>query len=327
MNRFTEFVTGLICAVSGACVLGAALSGCASSPWAERSPASAPMVAQSAPSIPGAKRFVFDRWAGPALPVWYLRPKGTPANAPVVFIMHGVKRDADRYLSEWVATAREHGFVVVVPEFTARAFPGANGYNFGGVFSDGGEERPRSQWSYAAIEPIFDAVRGMEGLRSTQYWLFGHSAGAQFVHRYAMLGLGKRMQGAISANAGSYMFATEDARWPFGVAGVPGGQFDFGEAFSAVLILLLGDADNDPAHPSLPHQPAADLQGAHRFERGQNFYAQARGAAMQARLAFQWACVIAPGVAHENDEMAAFAAAIITDPASLKPGAECSSAR
>lgn len=320
----------IVRALGGLCALGTTLVGCASPSEvtsAERKPAAAPVVAQSEPSIPGAKRFVFDRWAGPALPVWYLRPEGTPASAPIVFVMHGVKRDADRYLSEWVATAREHGFVVVVPEFTSKAFPGANGYNFGGVFGEGDEEQPRSQWSYSAIEPIFDAVRGVEGLTSTKYWLFGHSAGAQFVHRYAMLGMGQRMYGAISANAGSYMFPTEEVRWPFGVAGTPGGHFDFDRAFSSPLVLLLGDADNNPAHPSLPHQPEADSQGPHRFARGQNFYAQARDAATKAKWKLKWACMIAPGVAHENDKMAAFAAAIITSQATLKPGEDCITAR
>jgi poly(3-hydroxybutyrate) depolymerase len=266
---------------------------------------------------------MFDRWSGPALPVWYFRPEGTPASAPIVFVMHGVRRNADQYLGEWVETAREHGFVVVVPEFTSKAFPGAQGYNFGGVFTDSGEEQPRSQWSYAAIEPIFDSVRSIEGLTATRYWLFGHSAGAQFVHRYAMLGMGVRMHGAISANAGSYMFATEDERWPFGVAGAPGGKFDFERAFSSAMVLLLGDADNDPAHPSLPHQPQADRQGPHRFARGQNFYRQAREAAARAEVKFQWSCVVAPGVAHENGKMAAFAAAIIDSKAALEPGAEC----
>ena len=298
--------------VGGLCLLCTTWVACAS-----------PLVAQDAPDIPGAKRFVFDRWAGPALPVWYLRPEGTPATAPVVFVMHGVKRNADQYLGEWAATAREQGLVVVVPEFTSTAFPGAKGYNFGAVFGDDGRERPRPQWSYSAIEPIFDAVRELEALRASTYWLFGHSAGAQFVHRFAMLGMGKQMQGAISANAGSYMFATDDVRWPFGVAGAPGEHFDFERAFAAPLVLLLGNADNDPAHPSLPHQPEADRQGPHRLARGQNFYAQARDTAKKAELNLQWSCGIAPGVAHENGKMAAFAAAIITSQATLEPGADC----
>lgn len=286
----------------------------------------AALVAAPAPAeanIPGARRFVFDQWAGAAVPVWYYRPEGTPATAPIVFVMHGVKRNADQYLREWVDSAKDNGFVVVVPEFTAKAFPRANGYNFGGAFTEDGKEVPRTQWSYSAIEPIFDAIRQVEKLSEPKYWLFGHSAGAQFVHRFTMLGLGKRMHAAISANAGSYMVATREVRWPFGVAGAPGGEFDFGRAFSSPLILLLGDADNDPKHRSLPHQPEADAQGPHRFARGQNFYAKAREKAQHDKLEFDWSCVIAPGVAHENAKMAAFAARIIQSPSLPKAGQDC----
>ncbi|HEY0684990.1 MAG TPA: hypothetical protein VGD45_21810 [Steroidobacter sp.] len=303
----------------------ASLWGCASPSAVQASSRPVP-VASPAPAeanIPGAKRFMFEQWAGPKVPVWYFRPEGAPATAPIVFVMHGVKRDADRYLSEWVDTAKENGFVVVVPEFTSKAFPGANGYNFGGAFTEDGKEVPRAQWSYSAIEPIFDAMREVEHLSATKYWLFGHSAGAQFVHRYVMLGLGKRMHAAISANAGSYMVTGREVRWPFGVAGAPGGEFDFGRAFASPLILLLGDADNDPNHPSLPHQPEADAQGPHRFARGQNFYATARDRAEREKLKFSWSCVIAPGVAHENGKMAAFAARIIKSPSAPRAGEDC----
>lgn len=303
----------------------ATLWGCASLADVPASGRQAPVAspAPAAANIPGAKRFVFDRWAGPAVPVWYFRPEGTPASAPIVFVMHGVQRDADRYLSEWMDTAKANGFVVVVPQFTPEAFPGARGYNFGGAFTEGGKEVPRAQWSYSAIEPIFDAIRQVEQLSAPKYWLFGHSAGAQFVHRLTMLGLAKRMHAAISANAGSYMVATGEVGWPFGVSGAPGGEFDFARAFAAPLIVLLGAADNDPKHRSLPHQPEADAQGPHRFARGQHFYAAARSKAEREKLDFAWSCVIAPGVAHENGKMAAFAARIIRAPSLPRAGQDC----
>lgn len=312
-------------ALSGILAASAILPGCKSPQHAAAAEWSSALVSAPAPTeanIPGARRFVFDQWAGAPVPVWYLRPEGTPATAPIVFVMHGVQRDADRYLREWVDTARKNGFIVVVPEFTAKAFPGARGYNFGGTFAEDGKELPREQWSYAAIEPIFDAMRKVEKLTATQYWLFGHSAGAQFVHRYTMLGLGARMHSAISANAGSYMFVTNEVRWPFGVETAPGGKFNFARAFSAPMILLLADADNDPQHRSLPHQPEADAQGPHRLARGQNFYGEARKTAQREKLPFAWSCVIAPGVAHENGKMADFAARLINR-VKTHAGADC----
>jgi len=303
-----------------ALVTVAMLFGCAS---AHAPPAVDARAVPPDAGIPGAKRFVFTQWAGPPVPVWYLRPDSAGADAPLVFVMHGVRRDADRYLKEWVEVARQYGFVVAVPEFTAKDFPGARSYNFGAVFNEDATEVPRERWSYSAIEPIFDAVCSVEGLKAKQYWLFGHSAGAQFAHRFAMLGLGKRMKNAISANAGSYMLATTNAHWPFGVSGAPGGPFDFARAFAAPLIVLLGDADTDPNHPSLPHQPEADAQGPHRFARGQKFYNDARLAAATANAKFAWSCVIAPSVAHDNGRMAGFAARLITGRAHVSPGADC----
>lgn len=308
----------------------AILVGCAAAQPAERervhSSASTALTSSPAPAeagIPGARRFIFAQWAGPPIPVWYLRPDSAKADAPVVFVMHGVQRDADRYLHEWVDVALQYNLVVVVPQFTTKEFPGARSYNFGATFAEDGREVPREKWSYSAIEPIFDAMRSIEGLTADRYWLFGHSAGAQFVHRFAMLGLDKRMAGAISANAGSYMLPTTQVHWPFGVDGAPGGKFDFARAFASPMIVLLGAADNDPNHSSLPHQPEADAQGPHRFARGQKFYSDARAAATRANVSFAWSCIVAPGVGHENGKMARFAVRLITG-TRPKAGGDCS---
>lgn len=252
---------------------------------------------------------VVSNWGGAPIKLWYLRPSSAPKNAPVVFVMHGVRRDADRYLFEWQALAEEKGFVVAVPEFSQQYFKGARGYNFGNVFSDKGVLNPASEWGYSAIEPIFDALRTKESLETDGYWLFGHSAGAQFVHRAVMLGAGSRMIGAISANAGSYMFPTFEQRWPFGLAAGP--EVASEQLFVRPLVVLLGEADNDPAHPSLPRQPEAIQQGAHRFARGLNFFESAKNIAETTGQMFSWRCRRVPNIAHDNAGMARSAVQII----------------
>ena len=160
-------------------------------------------------------------WGGSPIKLWYLRPPNAPADAPVVFVMHGVRRDADRYLFEWQSLARDKGFIVAVPEFSTRHFKGTRGYNFGNVIDSDDKLNPKSIWGYSSIEPLFDALITAESLSTKGYWLFGHSAGAQFVHRQVMLGGGPRMISAISANAGSYMVPTTEYAWPFGLTGSP----------------------------------------------------------------------------------------------------------
>lgn len=290
-------------------------------------PAAAPRVAPS--TVPdelakkGVQRFVFSGWPGAPIPVWYLRPKGTPASARVLFVLHGVGRDADRYIGEWVDIATRAGIVIVVPEFTAAGFPGALGYNHGGLFTPEGAPRPRNVWSFSAIEPLFDAVKTREGLTAPGYAIFGHSAGAQFVHRLVLTGGGPRMEQAISANAGSYAMPTTATAWPFGMGGLPAGLWNPKAAFSAPMTLLLGTADNDPAHRSLPDQPEAKAQGPHRLARGLQFQETAVLEAKAAGVPLAWGCALAPGVGHDNGRMAPFAVAIVTGAAKPAPAAPC----
>ena len=59
--------------------------------------ASAVPAAASIP-VPGqAGSFVFTGWDGPPLPVFYQLPEPLTADTQIVFVMHGVNRDADRY--------------------------------------------------------------------------------------------------------------------------------------------------------------------------------------------------------------------------------------
>jgi poly(3-hydroxybutyrate) depolymerase len=268
----------------------------------------------------GVRRFAFTDWAGPPIPVWIFKPPGVAADAPVLFVMHGVGRDADRYIAEWVDIARAEGIVVIVPEFTREGFPGADGYNNGAMLQPDGTARPRETWSYSAIEPIFDAVRQREGLTTPKYILYGHSAGAQFAHRFVLSGGPRRMQQAIIANAGSYAFPTDGIAWPFGMGALPPGTWNAAAAFRQPLTVLLGTADNDPAHRSLPSQPGAKAQGPHRLARGQAFFAEA------VRLGgpgLAWRCALAPGVGHDNGRMAPFALTLMRSPETVSVGAPC----
>lgn len=270
----------------------------------------------------GVQRFVVDDWGGNPIPVWLLRPAKAGADAPVMFVMHGVGRDADRYMAEWVEIATAAGIVIVVPEFTRGAFPDTLNYNFGAVFDDQGKLRPRAAWSYSAIEVIFDRVVAREKMAAKSYVLFGHSAGAQFVHRFVLVGAGQKMSRAISANSGSYTWPIGPNRWPFGVAGLPDGLWQPQRALTGPMLLMQGTADNDPNHSSLPRQPEAMAQGPHRLARGKAFFAAAQEAAKQAGVGFGWSCVLVPDIAHDNGGMAPYVVQMLKA-GPLPTGGEC----
>lgn len=262
---------------------------------------------------PGARRYVFSAWSGAPLHVWTFRPSTAGADAPVVFVMHGVQRDADRYLREWAPIAEEHGAVLVVPEFDRTSFTGAEGYNLGNTFDQAGMPIERRLWSYSAIEAIFDDVVRRERLSATRYYLYGHSAGGQFVHRFVMLGAGSRLARAVAANPGWYTFPSTDIAWPFGLANGPPPP-DARAMFAAPLHLILGEEDTDPNHQSLSRTPGAMAQGEHRFARGLRFYQAAREAAAQQQAPLGWSCSTAPRLAHDNALAARYAALVLFRP-------------
>jgi poly(3-hydroxybutyrate) depolymerase len=263
---------------------------------------------------PASARFVFTGWEGPDLPVWYQLPDTVSADTPVVFVMHGVNRDADRYRDEWAALARKHGFIVVVPQFSREDFPGSRGYNTGYFSEKDGTPRPRALWSFAAIEPLFDDVRRRFGTSDTRYDIYGHSAGAQFVHRYVLFMPEARIGRAIAANAGWYTMPDRMIAFPYGLGETPVDAAGLKQSLGQPLTVLLGTADTDREDKDLRKTPEADAQGPHRYARGQAFYAAGQKAATDAGAAFGWRLERVPGIGHSNAGMAGAAAALLAQP-------------
>lgn len=312
--------TGPAKAIAGAVLL--ALAGCAPGQALAGTAPHGETALQKDLFAKGVKRFTFDGWAGPAFPVWTFRSPDTPADAPVLFVFHGVQRNADQYIGEWVDLARRHKIVLIAPEYSQSVFPGVEAYSHGWFTEKDGTPRAPELWSFATVEPIFSAVKAREALTAPTYSIYGHSGGAQFAHRYVLAGGGPHLARVISANAGSY--ATTDAvKWPFGLLGLPKGVWQADKAFGLPMTVLLGTADNDPKHRSLPRQPEAQAQGPHRLARGQTFYTRARARAGVYKVDFNWSCVLVPRVEHDNAGMAPVAIRILLGEATPPAGGDC----
>lgn len=244
---------------------------------------------------------------GHALTVWYYRPATATADAPVLFVIHGVGRNAEEYLNDWIEFAARQNFLLVVPEFSKAEFPGEEAFNSGNLFDAAGRPRPREEWSFSMIEPLFDALPGQLGVNRRDYLIYGHSAGAQFVQRFLYFVPEMRATRAVAANAGWYMLPESTTDFPYGLKGTPADEAALGTAFARRLVVMLGESDTDPAHPSLRHTPEADAQGLYRFARGQYFFTRAQAAAAARRTPFNWTLVTVPGIEHSNKGMAPWA--------------------
>lgn len=252
-------------------------------------------------------QFTFADWPGKPISVWMYVPNALDyTTAPVLIMMHGAKRDSKRYLEEWLPLAKQGGFVVIAPQFTSDDYPKSDGYNLGNVFPRGQDaQNPEAIWSFSAIEPLFDSIVAALKSNQTQYTMYGHSAGSQFVHRFMYYKPDARVKRYIAANAGWYTLPLFDEPYPYGLKGSGVTPKARDRALAADLIVLLGNQDNDPAHESLRKTPEAMQQGQHRLARGGTFFEVGSGQAQQHGLPFGWQVAIVDGVAHSNSGMAA----------------------
>lgn len=264
------------------------------------------------PRVTGDVLFQFANWQRSPVPVSLFVPDSATRDSPIVIVMHGASRDLPRYYGDWRSEAVKHGFIVAVPYFSRENFAGSVRYNLGHVFdADTGEMRDRADWTFAAIEPIFDQIVATTGSRQLGYVLFGHSAGSQFVHRFLYYVPEARVTRAIAANAGWYTMPDYDVGWPYGLGG-SGVPADVLRGYLARdVVVLLGDADTDRGDDNLRKTPEADRQGPHRFARGHAFFREAQDRAGALAVEFGWRLQEVPGAGHSNAAMTPAAALLV----------------
>lgn len=242
--------------------------------------------------------------------VYYYKAASAGPGAKVLIAIHGVERDGAKARNHWVHWAETQHGIVLAPEFTEQSFP-TRGFQWGGM-----EDTDPRHWTFQLIEHLFDQVRRDEGLQSERYFLFGHSAGAQFVHRFMLMQDAPRVAQAVAANAGSYTMPVypEGAfstgfPWTVSERRLPPPKL--AAAFGRPLLVLLGEADTK-TDGDLPRQPEAMAQGPYRLARGQAFFKAAQEQALRQNVALRWQLQTVPGVGHNSSAMSKAAAAAFT---------------
>src|SRR5262245_31087934 len=243
------------------------------------------------------------------------RPATFKPPSPVVLVLHGVNRNGADYRNYWIAESERRGLLIVAPEFPVAQYAQPFEYNFAGMRLADGTSMPQTAWLYGVLDAVFRDACVRAGSTRERYFLFGHSAGAQVVHRLVTFGWSGLVERAVAANAGSYTLPFYGEEFPFGLVGAPLklSEDDLRALFSRPLVVLLGDSDTDPASEHLPRDPGALRQGPHRFARGQHYFQVGRREAERLGVALAWRLVIAPGIGHSGEEMAHFAACELFD--------------
>ena len=248
------------------------------------------------------------------------RPASHTADTPVVIVQHGQSRNGREYCDAWIPVADGAGLVVVAITFPTEGWPDALTYNNGHVLDTEGAVRPREQWSQAIPGRLFAQLREAGVTRRTSVYLWGHSAGGQFVHRLVATQPHEIFVAVGAANPGWYTLPTLDRPYPDGYGGIGLTRNDIVRLLAYPLVLFAGDRDIDGTAENFPKHEAAMAQGPHRFARAHFFLARAREEAARLGVACNWQLVTVPGIGHQGIRMAAFAAKYWFVPADLWRG-------
>jgi len=246
---------------------------------------------------------------GVALTVFTYRPLGC-AKPSLLFVFHGNGRTAERYRDHAVPLATSACFLVFAPLFDKERFANWR-YHRGGLVDDG-ELRPRPEWTTELIDDLVAWARAREGRPDAPFYLFGHSAGGQFLSRVAAFALPADAARIVVANPSSYIVPSLAEPAPYGFGDV------FAEAAAAeaqlraylALPVTIYLGDEDTGDKDLLDNEAAKRQGMHRLDRGERVYVAAAALAEAEGWPFGWERVYAHGVGHSARGMLTAGAAL-----------------
>ncbi len=273
----------------------------------------------SALKITGSGQYNFTSYppfANKPIRCFYHIPENSSPNTPILLAVHGAGRDGAGLRNGLIDAANERGFIVLATEFSDDHFPGSNAFNLANIFTNG--ENPSAAglqaeeyWTFSVFDPVFQDFKAFVGSNEVHYDLFGHSAGAQLVHRYLMFAPEAGFNRLISSAAGWYMMPDPVIDFPYGLGQSPAVQVDPVAYFQRRVLVVVGEMDTDPNSFNLRHTPQADAQGMNRVERAQHFHQRSSLIADSLSIEFQWLYREAPGLGHDAAALANFASSLL----------------
>lgn len=252
--------------------------------------------------IPAGKGMVVADFGGTKLELYTYRPASYSGDR-MLFVFHGVLRNADEYRDHSVQMGDRFKALIVTPKFDAERFPSIK-YQRGGLMTEDGKAAPPEEWTYAFIPKIAAAVKQREGKPGMKHWLIGHSAGGQFVGRMTAF-QDTGAERVVASNPSSWPFPTRALDFGYGFGGLPESLSNdemIRKFLARPLTIYLGTADNAPDE-NTDMSEGALVQGSARLQRGRAFFAFAKTVAERKKWDFNWSIVEAEGVGHDHEKM------------------------
>jgi pimeloyl-ACP methyl ester carboxylesterase len=226
---------------------------------------------------------------------------GPPVPTRMLIVLHGKDRAAERYCRQWRGVGYRDNLLIAAPRFDLERFPSWRDYNLAGMLDQKGRPTSSDRWLFPTLYAISGELRHRYDIDQVDF--FGHSAGAQFLFRYALFSKSSlHASQMIVANAGWYTRPGFDDPFPYGLTGAPE-DVDLRTAFSRRVTLLAGGWDIDGHHHSLRKDSGVRRQGAHRLARARSCFEDARATAFHLQCPLRWRLRIVSNAAHSNADM------------------------
>jgi poly(3-hydroxybutyrate) depolymerase len=233
---------------------------------------------------------------GIPITVYTYRPKNC-ADPALLFVFHGLSRNAPSYRNSARKLADQRCMIVFAPLFDKERFPSWR-YQRGGLVHYQ-KLLPREQWAVSIVSDLVAWARLQEGKPKAPYYLFGHSAGAQYLSRVAAFNPPLDASQIVIANPSTYVLPTTKEPVPYGMGGVfdpAEGERQLRAYLELPITIYLGE--DDTGDEDLSQTSSAMKQGDNRLERGQFAFDLAKSVAQAKGWDLRWRLVTAPGVGH-----------------------------
>ena len=216
-------------------------------------------------------------------------PRIGAVNTRCFVAIHGLSRNCREHAETFAPFCEREGVVLLVPNFDDERF---GDYQRLGRHGRG----PRSDMF---LNLCLDEVALQTGADVSRIYLFGHSAGAQFAHRYLMVHP-HRVAHAAFASAGWYTFPDNRVRYPRGIRStrrLPGVIFQPADFLQVPVAVMVGE--RDVGATALRRSARIDeQQGTTRVERAHRWTSAMQAAARAHGLAAKVSCIDVPGIDH-----------------------------
>ncbi|MDA9805146.1 hypothetical protein OAO60_00445 [bacterium] len=254
------------------------------------------------------KQTTFAYWDKPDVEIFYLTPKKIDINTQILFVIHGNNRNAEDYISAWIPFIENKNIILVAPKFDKKNFR----YFFllESATSSGEINKNSDEYINKSISLFFNFFKSKYSLDTNKYKMFGHSAGAQFTHRYMLLSDDRRISNAVIANAGWYTFLNGE-NFPYGIKNTP---IDISNDhikwfMSNKASLLIGN--NDTKLNNVNSSKGAMRQGITRVDRANTYFKSLVNISDNNNIPFRWSFKVIDGVSHDYTKMTTEAAKIL----------------